>query len=53
MMLWTLIPVADTEQITWEVEGELYILAPDGFLGTAESIISGKIRLGSIHPQYW
>ena len=46
-------PAVDTVQVVWEVEGESDLLAPDVLSGVTEDFISGKIRVGMIHPNYW
>ena len=52
MMLWTLIPAADTVQVVWEEEGGSDWMAPGVLPGVAESVISGKTRVGRSHPHY-
>ena len=53
MMLLTLMPVSETVQDVLEVEGESDLLSSDELSGVAESVISGKIRVGISHPHYW
>ena len=52
-MVWTLISSEDKVQITYEVEGGLDLLSPDGFSGTTQDVISGKIRVGRSQAHYW
>ena len=49
-MLWKRLTAAITVQVVWEDEGGSDLLAPDGFLGVSEAVISAKV-LGSEEPQ--